>query len=326
MNDNDKPFSVREGFAPEMLRMDNLDTLHRIWGAVHGRVSWDDSLQVLQEIGAFSASWIDGFRKKYQAIDTRPSSFTDALNLASNNPEMQRHARAKVQERRDRERANALAHARERVESFWLDAHKRGESFKFYDMCRFLIAHGSQGREIAAAIQRQLDTHNIGCQLVDGKFVPALSREEAEEVGRALTVPFPKARTHMEKAVSHFRNRERPDYANTVKEAISAVESLVKEWTGKKDVRSGLRQLARDEILRRDPQASGEGSGKRGSLVAALENVWGFATKTSRHGLKSGESEPDSAEAGLILAVCASFVNYMTARKLRDEKSAPDGG
>ena len=77
MNDNDKPFSVREGFAP-VLRMDNLDTLHRIWGAVYGLVGWDDSLQVLQEIGAFSASWIDGLRKKCQAIDTRPLSFAKA--------------------------------------------------------------------------------------------------------------------------------------------------------------------------------------------------------------------------------------------------------
>lgn len=325
MNKNDKPFSVRGGFAPETIRMDNLDTLHRIWGAVYEWVSLDDSLQVLQEMWAFSASWIDDFRKKCQAIDTTSPLPPDFAHLAdAYSPEMQRYTRVKLQEWRDRERASTLAFARKRVESFWVDAHKKGEWFRFYDMCEFLIAHGSQGREIAAAIQRQLDTHNIGCQLVDGKFIPALSREEAGEVGRSLTVPFPEARTHMEKAVSHFRNRERPDYANTVKEAISAVESLVKEWTGK-EIRSGLHQLARDEILRRDPQASGEGSGKRDSLVAALENVWRFATK-SRHGLKSGESEPDSAEAGLILAVCASFVNYMTARKLRDEKSAPDGG
>ena len=175
--------------------------------------------------------------------------------------------RCALQEQRDRERANALTHARERVESFWLDAHKKGKWFKFYDMCEFLIAHGSQGREIAAAVQRKLDTHNIGCQLVDEKFVPALSREEAGEVGRALTVPFPEARKCMKRAVSHFRNRERPDYVNTVKDAISAVESLVKEWTGKKDIRSGLHQLAQDGILRRDPQTSGEGSGKGTCLL-----------------------------------------------------------
>ena len=322
MNDNDKPFSVRGGFAPGTLRMDNPDTLHRIWGAVYDLVDLDDSLQVLQEVWVFSASWIDHFRKKHQAINTPPPLSSVAIPLEI--PLGSRGAIAEWRELRDRRHADALADMRKVIEDRWMSAHENGEWFRFYDMCEFLIAHGSQGREIAAAIQRKLDMHNIGGQLVNGKFIPALSREEAGEVGRALTVPFPEARTHMEKAVSHFRNRERPDYANTVKEAISAVESLVKEWTGK-EIRSGLHQLARDEILRRDPQASGEGSGKRDSLVAALENVWGFATK-SRHGLKSGESEPDAAEAGLILAVCASFVNYMTARKLRDEKSAPDGG
>ena len=307
---NENPFSVREGFAPQMLHMSNLETLHKIWGAAHGLVAFEDALQVLQEVFAVSASGIHKARRSYQQYgqQLRSNPMFDLVYTC----EQARRSEAEHQ-------ANALDGTRQVVEEKWTRAHKNGEWFKFYDMCEFLIANGSRGREIAAAIQRALDKMgNPGCRLMDGKFVPDFSREEAEEVRMACARAFTGARMHMKNAVAAFADRERPDYAHTVKEAISAVESLVKELTGKEEVRSGLRQLAKDGILPKDRDPKG----KAPFLVEALDRYWAYANKTSRHGLKSGESPPDAGTARFLLVTCAAFVNYMTARKSRESDSA----
>ena len=87
---------------------------------------------------------------------------------------------------------------------------------------------------------------NVGYRLLStGKFVNVYSDEEAEEIDKACSVPFAEARTHMENAVADIRNTDQPNHANTVKEAISAVESIVTELTGKKEIRAGLAPIGK---------------------------------------------------------------------------------
>ena len=309
MSQNSQPFSVREGFAPRSLGMDNPKVLHKIWAAIYGLISYEDALQVLQEFSMVSASVIHNARKVYQIIDDAPMPLALEIELLGN-LETKKLARSQDEQSKAKEKASFLDDTRKFIEGNWIDACGKGEWFKFYEMCEFLIASGSRGWEIDAKIRETLDKMgNAGCRLVGGKFVPGLSPEEAKSIQAALSRPFAKARAHMEKAVALYSNRERPDYANAVKESVSAVESLVKELTGK-EVRSGLRQLAKDGILPKDRDPKG----KDPYLVQALDGYWGYANKTSRHGLKSGESPPDADTARFLLVTCAAFVNYITAR------------
>ena len=306
MSQNSQPFSVREGFAPRSLGMDNPEVLHKIWAAIYGLISYEDALRVLQEVFAFSVSAIHKARKIPEEIDA--ARIPDIIRESG--PENRKWSIGQEEKFKAKEKASFLDSARESVEEKWTDARDKGEWPKFYEMCEFLIASGSRGWEIDAKIRETLDKMgNAGCRLVDGQFARGLSREEAEEIEMSFSGPFPEARTHMKNAVAAYANRERPDYAHVVKESVSAVESLVKELTGKEEVRSGLSQLAKDGILPQDRGPKGDPY-----LVQALDGYWGYANKTSRHGLKSGESPPDPDTARFLLVTCAAFVNYITAR------------
>ena len=302
-----KPFSVREGFAPQALHMSNLETLHRIWGAIYGRVNFDDSLRVLQEVFAVSVSLLHDMRNKCQAIDTAsplPPDF-EFLVEGLGDLETRKYARETEKQWRTKQRDAYEAFVRKGIESFWADAHKKGKWFRFYDLCEFLIANGSQGQRIAADIEGTLDSMgNAGCRLVDGKFVPDLSREEGEEIQQARRTPFAEARMHIKKAVSLFSNRNDPDHANSIKESISAVESLVKEFTGK-EMGPGLNALQRNGFF------------PHPAFAEALKKHYGFTSDAGgiRHAADGKSVEPDANTARFILATCAAFINYMSARK-----------
>ena len=173
----------------------------------------------------------------------------------------------------------------------------------------------NQRAALISGVNETLEQMNVGYRLREqtGRFDPIYSPAESEAVDSAVASPLPAVQRHMEKALKLFSDREKPDYANTVKESVSAVESLVKEWTGK-EFKSGMAQLAKDGILPNDHAPKG-----KPFLPEAVSNIWGYANKTSRHGLKSGESPPDADTARFILVICAAFVNYMTTRRKKAE-------
>ena len=306
MSNNDKPFSVRQGFAPQTLHMSSMEVTNRVWCAIYDLIHFDDALKALSVVFVASASGIADLHADAQP----PPSGT---GVGATDPFFAGWARKQDHMAAVRSEEDAKKRARNWLERCWEHSSKHGKWFKFYDLCEFLIAESSNGGEIAAAIQCALDKmSNAGCQLVDGKFIPDLSREEAEEVRMARAVPFAQARGHMQKAVSLFSEREKPDYANSIKESISAVESLVKEFTGKK-MGPGLEKLRRDGFF------------PHSAFAEALKKHYGFASDAGgiRHAADGKSPEPDADTARFMLVTCAAFVNYMTARN--SDKSAPVG-
>ena len=201
-----------------------------------------------------------------------------------------------------------------------IDALMRDRVNRMQEQLRSILPNAKNQRAaLISGVNETLEQMNVGYRLREqtGRFDSIYSPAESEAVGSAVASPLPAVQMHMEKALAHFSNRTKPDYANTVKESVSAVESLVKEWTGK-EFKSGMDQLAKDGILPNDRAPKG-----KPFLLEAVSNIWGYANKTSRHGLKSGEAPPDADSARFILVTCAAFVNYMTTRR---EKAEPHAG
>ena len=49
-----------------------------------------------------------------------------------------------------------------------------------------------------------------------------------------MDTPYSSVNEHVKNALTLFSRRETPDYKNSIKESISAVESIIREITGKK--------------------------------------------------------------------------------------------
>jgi hypothetical protein len=99
-------------------------------------------------------------------------------------------------------------------------------------------------------------------------------------------------------------NRKNPDYRNSIKESISAVESMAKTITQKPkaDLEEALRILER--------------SGKiHGALKAGFSKLYGYTSDEGgiRHAMME---EPDlsSSDAQFFLVSCSAFTNYLKSK------------
>src|SRR5437667_5935692 len=91
------------------------------------------------------------------------------------------------------------------------------------------------------------------------KLIPVISEQEIAEISEALSVS--RAYTqHLEQALNLLADRKSPDYRNSIKESISAVEAICQLVTGSSRTTLG-------EALRRLES-------KLGSFHPALKNAF----------------------------------------------------
>lgn len=66
----------------------------------------------------------------------------------------------------------------------------------------------------------------IGYRFVNGEIIKNIDNTEISAIEEASTTGFDGCNTHIQKATHYLYNREKPDYKNSIKESISAVESI----------------------------------------------------------------------------------------------------
>ena len=86
-----------------------------------------------------------------------------------------------------------------------------------------------------------LEKHNSGYRIVYNYVIPISSKEEMGEIKEVFTQEDldNNVKEHIDTSIKHFTNKENPDYRNSIKESISAVESLLKVITGKDNITLG---------------------------------------------------------------------------------------
>lgn len=131
---------------------------------------------------------------------------------------------------------------------------------------------------------------------------PITDNWELDSIQEATNSGLRSVDVSMQKALALYSDRKTPDYANSIKESISAVESMLTHTTGKEaTLSSNLKQL---DKLNLDLHPA---------FKEALGKLYGFTSDSSgiRHG---GYSEPLHAteqNARFMLVICSAFINYL---------------
>lgn len=160
-----------------------------------------------------------------------------------------------------------------------------------------------------------LKKENSAYIIINGLVTPITNEQEIGSVEKACNAPYESVRKHLNQSLTLFADREQPDYPNSIKEAISAIESLAKEVTGKnKGALGGLVQ----KLPLQHP-----------SFKKALHNLFGFTSDAGgiRHGEKPNENLPiDQNTARFMLVTCSAFINYIISQDsgLRNDKPEED--
>ena len=101
-----------------------------------------------------------------------------------------------------------------------------------------------------------------------------------------------------------YSDRENPDYENSIKEAISAVESVCCIITGMSGAQATLGNALK--------HLEDSGLSLHGALKSAFEKMYGYASDTDgiRHGGIDFKNAP-AEDAKYMLISCSAFINYL---------------
>lgn len=169
-----------------------------------------------------------------------------------------------------------------------------------YDFLEFVYWE-DHGRNDAweSAINQILTEERIACRLLSGYITPITNEAEIAEIKQALesTDTYKPARQHLEKALAILADRNKLDFANSIKESISALESLAQILLGTKGT---LGDLTKKLTI---PPAFREG----------LSKLYGWTSATGgiRHGKSAKDPDPTLAEAQFMLILASAFFNYL---------------
>jgi hypothetical protein len=182
-----------------------------------------------------------------------------------------------------------------------------------YDLLEFAIAVAGRWTGIAEAQRHAqanvlLEREHSGYRFVSGQLTPITNTAEITEiegaVARAAAAGLDGARQQIETSLGLFGQRPQPDYRNAIKEAISAVESVVK-------IINGTRGGGLHEAL----EAVSAKIEMHPALKAGLEKLYAYTSDEDgiRHALLD-EANVDEGDARFMIVTCSAFVNFLIVK------------
>lgn len=164
-----------------------------------------------------------------------------------------------------------------------------------------------QKNEFISQVNRILQEENSGYRMISEIFVPITNEVELSAVEETLFSSFDVVEKHMKKALSLYSDRLHPDYENSVKESISAVESMCCIITGESGktatLGATLKKLEKHGIHIHE------------AMKSAFEKLYGYTS--DENGIRHGGIDFKGAlsdDARYMLISCSAFINYLTAQ------------
>ena len=180
------------------------------------------------------------------------------------------------------------------------------EWYKVYDFIEFLISslRSNDDDSIVDDVNLVLEREMSGYRCIDGCITRIVDENEIEAIETAINKSDDPISEHLKSALLHLSDRENPDFRNSIKESISAVESMVKIQTGSANGTLGklLNTLQQEYEL-------------HPALKEAFSKLYGYASDEEgiRHGMMEGDNT-DFHDAKFMLVACAAFVNYINGK------------
>ncbi len=174
--------------------------------------------------------------------------------------------------------------------------------YEVIDLLEYISEYDSR-HDIESEFNEVLEEEKSAYRIVGGEAVPVSDEIELESIeeGMEKTRKYEGVREHLEQALAHFSDEDDPDYRNSVKESISAAESMAQIVVWDEDATLG-------QALSKMEQAHG----LNGALKASFSSLYGYTSDQEgiRHAL-SEKSDVSFAFAKFMLVNCTAFVNYL---------------
>jgi uncharacterized protein with PIN domain len=185
------------------------------------------------------------------------------------------------------------------------------EWYEVYDFIEFVAntySATATNQSFMEACNGVLEREMSGYRFVGGQIAQITSEEELNEVEEALQASASSrpVAVHLQSALSLLTSRTSPDYRNSIKESISAVEAICNLIVG--DSSSTLGQVLKDLEKKKAVVV-------HPALKGAFDKLYGYTSNAEgiRHALLE-ESNLSFEDAKLMLVSCSAFTNYLKAK------------
>lgn len=177
---------------------------------------------------------------------------------------------------------------------------------RIYSLLEFFVGAINDGpsKILTKEFNRVLERENSAYRFIAGKVTPITSDDEIEEIEKALAGSdnYAAVRTHLRTSLGLLTDRINPDYRNSIKESISAVESLAKKLVGdEKDTLGNALKILEDK------------HNLHASMKSAFMKLYGYTSDAGgiRHALMDVSVAPTKADARFMLVCCSAFINFV---------------
>ncbi|MEP0914982.1 hypothetical protein NDI45_29225 [Leptolyngbya sp. GB1-A1] len=186
--------------------------------------------------------------------------------------------------------------------------------FEVYDFLEFIARSYTNHSTLESFIHLcnfVLEREFSGYRFVGSTITPITSETEIKIIEEALTSEdrFIPVSNHIKTAVICLSNKENPDYRNSIKESISAVESIccLISNDNKATLGKALKAIGKEQKVDLHP-----------ALGGAFSQLYGYTNDANgiRHALLD-ESNLDFEDAKFMLVSCSAFINYLKGKAIK---------
>lgn len=186
------------------------------------------------------------------------------------------------------------------------------EWYEVYDFIEFIAENFDFEYELShlnpqfisycnSILEREMSAY----RLVGKKITQITDEEEITEIEDALRLDYlTPVKEHLKSALDLMTNRKSPDYRNSIKESISAVEALGIKIAKipKASLGDALKEIEKKTKL-------------HGALKSAFSSLYGYTSDADgiRHALLD-ESNLNFEDAKFMLVACSAFINYLVVK------------
>ena len=152
-------------------------------------------------------------------------------------------------------------------------------------------------------INNMLERENSAYRIINDEIIPITSEQEIQSIETALenTNQYLGVQQHLNQALKLMSDRQKPDYRNSIKQSVSALEGMCQK------------------ILKKDKVTLGDAIGQiekqypvHPALKASIKSLYGYTCDADgiRHAMLD-ESNLSYIDAKFMLVACTNFINYL---------------
>lgn len=167
-----------------------------------------------------------------------------------------------------------------------------------------MLSDSTTVEKMVPLFNRILEEEVSGYRILDRQVVPITNQAELSTIQGAYSTKYDSVNTHITKALTLYADRKTPDYENSIKESISAVEAMCCIITGMTGAQATLGKAIK--------KLKESGVHIHSAMENAFSSLYGYTSDENgiRHGGIDFTSAP-AEDTKYMLVSCSAFVNYL---------------